>query len=204
MRKIENHGPKYLWPVSSFSSSNWSCWLKLERLLRGLNCWERFISGCYTITCLWREVGGMHTILLTYETETRLECFWSDCLDSHVFLAGRNGNSVDADLCLTSNSHVDLAAAFRGHPITIPWPKDFNLICPLKLDCALVFEEYSICATFKPESWRFNELLWCYNNRGIGCVPFLFVLRPAWQLFQSDATVKLRSALTCQKAIRSF
>jgi len=94
----------------------------------------------------------MQMILYIYETDTRLECFSSYCLDSHVFLV--NGNSVDVDLCNTSSCHIDLAAAFRGYPIRLVKSSDVNHILPLKLNCAIVLDEYSICqsATFKRES----------------------------------------------------
>jgi hypothetical protein len=50
--------------------------------------------------------------------------------------------------CITSISHTDLAAMFRCYPIRFFKPFDVNFILPLKLNRAIVFDEYSICATF--------------------------------------------------------
>ena len=132
----------------------------------------------------------------------QVRMFLSYCLDSHVSLG--NKIPVDADLCSTSSSHIKLAGAFYGYPIRLVKPSDIDLILPLKLNCALFVHEYSICqcATFKRESWQFNELLWCNNYQGIGCVPLFLILPPAWQSFQQEGTVNLKSVLTCQKPIR--
>ena len=167
-------------PLTRFFSpiSNSSCWLKLE-LLKVPSCSAKFISSCYTITCLWSNVKGMQMILYICETDTRSGCFWDYCLDSHVSLG--NDISVDADLCSTSSSHINLAGAFYGYPIRLVKPSDIDRILPLKLNCALFVHEYSMCqcATFKRESWEFNELLWCDNYQGIGCVPLFLILPPA-------------------------
>ena len=60
-----------------------------------------------------------------------------------------NRISVDVDLCITSSSNINLAFTFGSYPIRIFKPSDVNLICPLKLNGAIAFNEYSICATFK-------------------------------------------------------
>ena len=87
-----------------------------------------------------------------YEADIRLESlFGLTCLpmEQEFF-----ENSVDADLCSTSSSHIDLAGAFHGYPIRLVKPSDVNHILPLKLNCTLVVDEYSICqcATFGRES----------------------------------------------------
>ena len=132
----ENRKPRSKVPLTRFffPTSNTSCWLELE-FLTVPSCSVRFISSCYTITCLWREVGRMHMILLTYETYIMLPCFWSYRLDSPVCLV--NGLSVDANHCITSICHHDVAGAFQKHPSRISRPRDVNLIDPLHTKCGI-------------------------------------------------------------------
>ena len=112
---------------------------------------------CY-MPLTWSEGNADDSIHL-WDGYRQLECFWSYCLDSHVFLG--NTISVDGDLCSTSSCHIDLAGASRGYPIRLVKPNEFNHIPPLKINCALAVEEYSIphCATFKREGWEYSGLL---------------------------------------------
>ena len=159
MRKIRNHGIRVLWPVSFFRFLIQVVGLNFNVLYRFPN---RLLSSCYTITCLWREAGGMQTILFTTcQMYIRLPYFWSYYGLTLVCLV--NAPSVD---CNTSRCHLDLAAVFHWYPSTFR-SRDDNHI-PLHLNTGTVFDAYSTCAafgaaTFKRESWWFNKLLWCDN-----------------------------------------
>ena len=135
----------------NFSSKLWDGGEKEERACAWTwtPSWSevRIIFSCYNITCPWRE-GECRRFYLSMSRKDRM--FWSHCLESHVFPA--NGISVDADLCITSSSHIDLVDAVHGYPIRLVKPSDVNLIRPLKLNCALAVDVYPLPSSVKVES----------------------------------------------------